>query len=83
MCHGWSAGICRAAWYHNGASPLFHTVWLTSNELHILGADGRMEVWIIGSHEGLIKCDELHPLFCSQTEGGYMIHSCSTNTLHI
>lgn len=59
-----------AAWYHSGASPLFHRVWLTSDELHILGADGRMQVRVIGTHEGLVKCDELHPLLCRQTEGG-------------
>ena len=47
---------------------LCSTVQLTSDELHILGADGRMEFWIVGTHQGLIKRDEPHVLFHRQTD---------------
>lgn len=47
--------------------PLFSTVWLTSDELHIFGANGRMEVWVIGPLKGFVKCDKVHPLRHRQT----------------
>ena len=43
-------------------------MWLTSDELHILGANGRMEFWVIGPHKGLDKCDKVHPLMHRQTD---------------
>ena len=48
--------------------PLFSTVCLTSDELHIFGANGRMEVWVIGPLKGFVKSDKMHPLRHRQTD---------------
>ena len=41
---------------------------LTSDELHIFGANGGMELWVIGPHKGFVKCDKVHPLMHRQTD---------------